>query len=159
MRKLLLIVLLLLLIAACRNGGSSEDTGTNETAGVSTGEETPRIENTPVPPTPTSLPATATPLPEFVPEHVYPATKRTIHIIQPGDTLSEIALQYGVTVDAISDANRHYNFDLIYAGDWIYIPECEPERVVGLGNLVPPAGSSTTDGTTNSTSGDATATP
>ncbi len=138
MRKLLLILLLLLVVAACRNNGESGDTGTEDTSGVQqvqAVEDTPRIENTPVPPTATTLPATSTPVPLETPEHIFPTTGRLIHVIQPGDTLSELAVQYNTTVDAISDANRHYNFDLIYAGDWIYIPECPDNDVLQKGNL------------------------
>ncbi|KAA3657649.1 MAG: LysM domain-containing protein [Chloroflexi bacterium] len=137
MRRLLLIVLLLLVGVACRNGGESEDTGA-ETSGaqqVEAVEDTPRIEDTPVPPTATTLPATSTPVPLVTPEHIFAATERLIHVIQPGDTLSELAVQYNTTVDAISDANRHYNFDLIYAGDWIYIPDCPDKDVLSIGNL------------------------
>ena len=138
MRKLFLIVLLMLSIVACRNGGESENNNVDETSGVQqveAVEDSPRIENTPVPPTATSLPATNTPAPELTPEHIDSVPPRLIHIIQPGDTLSELAVQYSTTVDAISDANRHYNFDLIYAGDWIYIPDCPPEDHIYVGSL------------------------
>jgi LysM repeat protein len=138
MRKLYLVVLLLLAMVACRNGGDSDSSDAQETTGieqVEAVEDSPRIEDTPVPPTATSLPATNTPSPALTPEHIDPATPRLIHIIQPGDTLSELAAQYNTTVDAISDANRHYNFDLIYAGDWIYIPDCPPEEHIYLGSL------------------------
>jgi len=133
------------MVVACRNGGQSGDTGSEETSGVQqveAVEDTPRIENTPVPPTATSLPATSTPVPLVTPEHIFAATGRLIHVIQPGDTLSELAVQYNTTVDAISDANRHYNFDLIYAGDWIYIPDCPDEDVLSKGNLLAAGNSS-----------------
>lgn len=129
MRKLLLIILLLLVVAACRNNGDGDSSAVEGTSGVEqadSGEDSPRIENTPLPPTATPLP-TAASIPEFeLPEHVYPASTRAIYVIQPGDTLTKIANQYGVTIDAISDANRHYDFDLIYAGDTLYIPNYEP---------------------------------
>ena len=153
MRKLLLILLLLLVSVACRNGGSG-DTGTDETSGVQqveAVEDTPRIENTPVPPTATSLPSTSTPIPLVTPEHIYPVTGRLIHVIQPGDTLSEIAVQYNTTVEAISDANRHYNFDLIYAGDWIYIPECPDKDVLSIGSLNLTTGNSSTSTSSSET--------
>lgn len=126
MRKLFLFVIIALLFAACRsdepdtpppNGGTNGDGGSSVV-------EVPRVDDTPVP-TPTPLP-TAMPLPtRELPDHVFVVEPSTIHIVQPGDTLTKIANQYEVTVKAISDANRHYNFDLIKVGDKLYIPPCE----------------------------------
>ncbi|MCA9930080.1 MAG: LysM peptidoglycan-binding domain-containing protein [Anaerolineales bacterium] len=126
MRKIIVVVLLLVIVTACQNDGdgasSVEDTSSAEQIDASV-----QIPNTPEPtPTATSLPPTATFAPYVTPEHIFPATTRTIHTVQPGDTLTKIAAQYGVTVDAISDANRHFDFDLILVGDQLYIPDCEP---------------------------------
>lgn len=45
------------------------------------------------------------------------------HLVKRGDTLSELAERYGVTVDAIMEANpKIRNRDLIYTGDTIEIP-------------------------------------
>ena len=46
----------------------------------------------------------------------------TVHTIQPGDSLFRIALQYGVTVDAIVQANNIVNPNLIIAGQELIIP-------------------------------------
>lgn len=45
------------------------------------------------------------------------------YIIQPGDTLSEIAQRYGTTVKILSDLNQISDPNRIYAGDRIRIPE------------------------------------
>jgi cell wall-associated NlpC family hydrolase len=44
------------------------------------------------------------------------------HSVQPGDTLKDIATQYGVDVSTLVSANGLANPDLIYPGDQIYIP-------------------------------------
>lgn len=45
------------------------------------------------------------------------------HLVKRGDTLSELAERYGVTVDDIMQANpKIRNRDLIYTGDIIEIP-------------------------------------
>lgn len=127
MRKLLLILLVVLALAACQNGGEESNGGDAAVDTQETGTEvTESIREA------TAVPATATPLPtprslpeQKLPDHIFPVPTRTIHIVQPGDTLSVIAAQYGVTVKDVSDANRIYNFDLIQVGDTLYIPPCE----------------------------------
>jgi LysM repeat protein len=44
------------------------------------------------------------------------------YVIQPGDTLGNIAYQFGTTVQAIMQANGIVNPDLIYVGQTIMIP-------------------------------------
>jgi LysM repeat protein len=44
------------------------------------------------------------------------------YVIQPGDTLGNIAYQYGTTVQAIMQMNGIVNPDLIYVGQTIMIP-------------------------------------
>jgi LysM repeat protein len=44
------------------------------------------------------------------------------HLVKRGEILSGIALQYGVSVQAISQANGIYNPSLIYAGQTLVIP-------------------------------------
>lgn len=46
----------------------------------------------------------------------------TTHVVQPGDSLFRIALQYGVTIDAIVQANNIVNPNLIIAGQSLVIP-------------------------------------
>lgn len=45
------------------------------------------------------------------------------YTIQPGDTLSEIALRYGTTVSALAALNNIADPNLIYAGNTIRIPQ------------------------------------
>jgi LysM repeat protein len=51
-----------------------------------------------------------------------PASGETIHVVQWGETLVLIASRYGVTVEAIMDANGLSNPDQIYAGQRLIIP-------------------------------------
>jgi len=44
------------------------------------------------------------------------------HFVLPGETLSRLALQYGVTVNQFAQANNIVNPDLIQAGDTLLVP-------------------------------------
>ncbi len=46
----------------------------------------------------------------------------TVHVVQTGDSLFRIALQYGVTVDSIVAANNIVNANLIFVGQELIIP-------------------------------------
>jgi len=59
----------------------------------------------------------ATPLP--------PSGTPVVHIVQPGETLFRVALQYGTTVWTIVSANQLENSSLIYAGQRLIIPTGE----------------------------------
>jgi LysM repeat protein len=48
---------------------------------------------------------------------------QTIHRIRQGETLQTIAAQYGVTMQALIDANKLTNPDLIKIGDELVIPK------------------------------------
>ncbi|NJN44022.1 MAG: LysM peptidoglycan-binding domain-containing protein [Anaerolineae bacterium] len=48
-----------------------------------------------------------------------------VYLVQPGDTLTIIALQFGVTVDELLTVNGLSSTDLIFAGDSIIIPGLE----------------------------------
>jgi LysM repeat protein len=56
-----------------------------------------------------------TPAPTPTPDHV-------LHVIQPGETLTAIAIRYGVTVEAIVVANGITDPNHIQAGDVLIIP-------------------------------------
>jgi LysM repeat protein len=49
-------------------------------------------------------------------------TGQRVHIVQPGETLSEIAIQYGVTPKAIAKANSLSNPSRIVSGQKLIIP-------------------------------------
>jgi LysM repeat protein len=82
------------------------------TVQLTTTVETP-IAETPqaITPTHTPQPPTATPLPEFA-----------THVVQRGETLSEIAAQYGVSVQDIMDANGLSNPNRIITHQELLIP-------------------------------------
>ncbi|MCP4358626.1 MAG: LysM peptidoglycan-binding domain-containing protein [Chloroflexi bacterium] len=121
MRKTILFILALLvallLLAAC----SQDDNGDVDVEGTAAAEVIPTSTATPTP----TLPATYTPVPGGVGGHLYAVSTRSIHIVQPGDTLGKLANQYGVTVQAIANVNRIVNLNLIEVGDVLYIPPCE----------------------------------
>ncbi len=67
---------------------------------------------------PTTQPTVAPPTETTTPE---PTAAATQHIVAAGDTLFNIALRYGVTVDALRAANNLFS-DLIYVGQVLVIP-------------------------------------
>jgi LysM repeat protein len=81
------------------------------------------------PPTPTLAPALPTQAPLL--ESPTPAPTEQVngaqeYTVEPGDTLSGIAGQFGVTTDAIIAANEIADPDLIQPGDTLTIPAPEP---------------------------------
>jgi LysM repeat protein len=50
------------------------------------------------------------------------STACTSHLVQSGDTLSQIAVRYGSTVQAIAQRNNIANVDLIYVGQRLCVP-------------------------------------
>lgn len=57
-----------------------------------------------------------------MPQHAVLAQDGTTYVVQPGDTLFRIALQHGVSVDAIVAANNLPNRSMVYAGQVLIIP-------------------------------------
>ncbi len=114
------LLVMALLMAACGQLGGGSEVESPETAEV-------------IPPTPTNtatptptLPATFTPVAASFGGSLYViGGTRSVHIVQPGDTLGILAKQYGITVDAIARANRISNYNLIEVGQVLYIPPCE----------------------------------
>ncbi len=142
MRKFILITLLLLVLAACSNNEDSPSETNNNNSESNNSEqeigssEVPDVEEPPAPtPTPTLPPANPIATPT-IPDHVYAVTPRLIHIVEYGDTMTTIANQYKVSIKALADANRIYNFDLIRVDDKIYIPPCIiDDSLITLGDL------------------------
>ena len=137
MRKFILITLLLLALAACSNNNddSSPEENNNESEQIGS-SEVPRLEEPPAPTPTATLPPVNPIATPGIPDHVYAVTPRLIHIVEYGDTMTKIANQYTVSVKALADANRIYNFDLIHVGDKVYIPPCViDDHVITLGDL------------------------
>jgi LysM repeat protein len=60
-------------------------------------------------------------------------------VVKSGETLSKIAVKYGVTVDQILSANpKIKNADKIKLGDRIVIPEPSPSEIVDNGSTPSP---------------------
>jgi LysM repeat protein len=53
------------------------------------------------------------------------------YVVAPGDTLKAIAMRYGTSMDALARLNGIYNYNLIYAGQRLIVPNA--------GSYVPPA--------------------
>jgi LysM repeat protein len=67
----------------------------------------------------TFSPQMLTPIPTNTPA---PTSTPVVHIVQPGDTLLGIALQYGVTLDALQQVNGVLRPDTLQIGQPIIIP-------------------------------------
>ncbi|MGC9467811.1 MAG: LysM peptidoglycan-binding domain-containing protein [Anaerolineae bacterium] len=80
---------------------------------------------TPIPPTPTFTPS--------------PTPTPVIHIVEQGDTLFGVALEYGVTVDALLRANLLNEEDYLRIGQSLIIP-FEEEEDLAEGEMQVPTG-------------------
>ena len=85
----------------------------------------PTVTLTPAPPTPTPVPPTETPTPTLAPPTRTPAPPSptpVFYIVQTGDTLSTIAAKFGVTMQALIDANGITDARVIRVGTRLIIP-------------------------------------
>jgi murein DD-endopeptidase MepM/ murein hydrolase activator NlpD len=64
-----------------------------------------------------------------------PPSQAAVHVVQRGDTIYQIAQRYGVSVDAIVQANRITDFSAIEVGTRLVIPGAKPES--SLASLIP----------------------
>lgn len=73
---------------------------------------------TPEPPEETPAPTEAVP----TPQPTAPPVGETTYVVQSGDTLFTIAVQFGTTVDVIAEANGITDTETIYVGQELVIP-------------------------------------
>ncbi len=121
-------------LAAQAVEGTSE--GATLPAETST-ESAPTAVPTSPPASPTSEPATSVPATEPAPAATSPPpAEGGTHVVQQGENLFRIALRYGVTVEAIANANGIANPALINTGQTLTIPS-------GAQTSSPPTGATT----------------
>lgn len=119
MRKLVVLILAISMVA-CQSQATPDPTPTATSAPAATSMPTA----TPVP-TETTVPA-ETPIPTPTATHtpvlLTPTPTPQTHVIQFGDALSTIAFNYGVTIEALMEANGIENANLIQVGQTLIIP-------------------------------------
>jgi LPXTG-motif cell wall-anchored protein len=113
------LFLAMLLLPNFADGGGGSATVTDTTADGTTsdvaGESQPPAQQPPVEQPPAQQP----------PAGEAPAAGQTTHIVESGDTLWDIAQQYGTTVDAIVAANSLPNATELQVGQELVIPSGE----------------------------------
>lgn len=119
-----------LLLGACsRPGGGADPTATSPaqrlgsptTVRATTGTRTPTARTTTAAPAGvTTAPAAPAANPTQTPATA-PQGER--YVVQPGDTLGQIAARYGVTVEAIVQANKLDDPDVLRIGQELIIPK------------------------------------
>jgi hypothetical protein len=93
----LVLLLLILPLAACRKQAAAPPTPT-QTSATPTEQPQPTATTAPVQPTP------------------------AVHVVQPGDSLSAIAFQYDVSIEALAEANGIVDTNVIHVGQKLIIP-------------------------------------
>ena len=122
MRKIILFILLLSLVAAACTQTPDTESASTDPAQETAEQEAPRVEVTATP----TLPPTFTPESMGRGGHISPVSTRTIHVVQSGETMGQIASKYELDVKILADLNRIYNYNLIEPGQVLYIPPCDP---------------------------------
>jgi LysM repeat protein len=123
------VLWLLVTLTACGQVVSGETPTVAPTAAAR-----PGIALATVPPRPTVTRALPTPAPPDTPT---PTPTPIIHVVQPGETLIAIALQYGVTVAALQSANGISDPSALQVSQEIKIPTGEESRGDSLDLLLP----------------------
>jgi len=109
-RRLIFLGILSMLLGGCNGHVISGSTPTPASLAVSLAMPTVL---------PTLIPQVLTPAPTNTPA---PTPTPIVHIIQPGDTLLGIALQYGVTLDELFQVNGVLKPELLQIGQAVVIP-------------------------------------
>lgn len=131
MRRITLLLLPLVLLAmACGGGSAAVPTAAPTVPADSLGEggdgaASPRVDaSTSLPPTWTPQPPAeqATPPPPAGDPQPEPGADDDVYVVQAGDTLAEIAIQFGVDLDTLADVNDIQNIDHIEVGQELLIP-------------------------------------
>lgn len=132
MRRILLLLLFLVLLAtACGGGGNAVPTAAPTVAPGTLGAEgggdgSPRVDaSNSIPPTwtPQSPAVQATPAPVSGDDPEPSASgDGDVYVVQVGDTLAEIAIRFGVDLNALADVNGIQNIDHIEVGQELLIP-------------------------------------
>ena len=78
-----------------------------------------------------ALTASFLPTAAFAAPEAVPAASGSYHRVKAGETLSEIARYYGVTINALKSANGLSNANYIYVGQRLYIPSGDYSAPVG----------------------------
>jgi len=84
----------------------------------------------PIPPTPTPTPTSALPTPTSAPTFTPTLPPHITYRVEPGDSLWSIALEFGVTVEALMEANGLSEDTILDVGQELLIPlviEATPE--------------------------------
>lgn len=132
MRRIYLLLLFLaLLAAACGGGADAIPTAAPTVPAELLGEggASPRLDSSNgIPPTWTPQPTAvqATPEPATADEDEpapTPSGEGDVHVVQAGETLAEIAIRYGVDLDALVELNGIDNIDHIEVGQELLIPQ------------------------------------
>lgn len=125
LRSIVCLTLLGLVLASCGSGDGALATLVPTVAGSGAGsdavtDDSPRVDATApddgIPPTWTPVPTAEAPPP--------PATRAPdeSYTVQPGDTLAEIAEEFGVDLQRLASANNIQNIDIIRVGEVLTIP-------------------------------------
>jgi len=123
MRKTIAVLISFLFLAAC--------SGSNEVVPLPTRAESANLNPRTLLVATPDLPPTWTPPPPIAPEHL-PEVQEVVevpvesdlppYVVQAGDTLGEIATQFGVSLEALAAANGISNIDVIEVGMLLVIP-------------------------------------
>ena len=124
MRTVMVFILIILAFTLVACGGNDADSGAGtgdngDVAGVATAIPSPTA--TPWP----TLPPTNVPQTEQQRDHIYASGTSSVHIVEAGETLGQIANRYSVPVNIIANANRIYDTDSLDEGEILYIPPCD----------------------------------